>query len=33
MNFNLYLPDINIDAQRGKPYPALYCLGGLGSNH
>lgn len=31
MNFNLYLPDIHIDGQRGKPYPVLYCLGGLTS--
>ena len=29
MNFNIYLPDIDIDAQRGKPYPALYFLSGL----
>lgn len=33
MNFMVYLPDLNIDGQRGKPCPALYCLGGLGSNH
>lgn len=33
MNFNLYLPELKIDGQRGKPFPALYCLGGLGSNH
>jgi S-formylglutathione hydrolase len=31
MNFGLYLPDIDIDGQRGNPYPALYCLGGLSS--
>jgi hypothetical protein len=33
MNFGLYLPDIDIDGQRGNPYPALYCLGGLSSTH
>jgi len=33
MNFNIFLPDIQIDEQRGNPYPALYCLGGLSSNH
>ena len=33
MNFMLYLPDINIDGQRGRPYPALYCLGGLSCTH
>jgi S-formylglutathione hydrolase len=33
MTFNIFLPDIDIDKQRGKPYPALYCLGGLESNH
>lgn len=33
MNFMLYLPDGNIDQQRGPAYPVLYCLGGLGSNH
>lgn len=29
MNFNVYLPDTHINEQRGKPYPAIYCLGGL----
>jgi hypothetical protein len=33
MNFGVYIPDAQIDGQRGKPYPALYCLGGIGSNH
>lgn len=29
----IYLPDRTISHQRGKPYPALYCLGGLSSTH
>jgi S-formylglutathione hydrolase len=33
MNFNLYLPEANINKQRGRPFPSLYCLGGLGSTH
>lgn len=33
MNFCIYLPDSHIDEQRGKPYPVLYCLGGLTSNN
>lgn len=33
MNFGIWIPDINIDHQRGKPYPTLYFLGGLTSNH
>jgi len=31
MNFNVYIPDVDVDGQRGKPYPVLYCLGGLSS--
>ena len=29
MDFNVYLPDMEVGQQRGKPYPALYCLAGL----
>jgi hypothetical protein len=33
MTFSIFLPDEEIKGQRGKPYPALYFLGGLGCNH
>lgn len=33
MNFNVYLPDEEISHQRGQPYPGLYFLAGLTSNH
>lgn len=33
MNFNIYLPDSTISAQRGKPYSALYFLAGLTCTH
>lgn len=33
MNFIIYIPNVNINQQRGKVYPVLYCLGGLGSNY
>jgi S-formylglutathione hydrolase len=29
MTFGIYLPDAEICAQRGKPYPVLYLLAGL----
>jgi S-formylglutathione hydrolase len=33
MTFNIYLPDDEIHHQRGKPFSALYCLGGLTCTH
>jgi len=30
MTFGVFLPDEEVKNQRGKPYPALYLLGGLG---
>jgi hypothetical protein len=33
MSFSIYLPDVEISEQRGKPYPALYFLAGLTCNH
>ena len=30
MNFNVFLPDVQVNDQRGLPYPAIYCLAGLG---
>lgn len=33
MNFGIYLPDFDVDGQRGNPYPALYCLAGLSSTN
>ncbi len=33
MNFNIYLPDEQIQNQRGEPYPALYFLSGLTGTH
>lgn len=33
MTFAIYLPDEEIKHQRGKPYPALYCLAGLTCTH
>lgn len=33
MTFCIYLPDIEIKHQRGKPYSAIYCLAGLSGNH
>jgi S-formylglutathione hydrolase len=33
MTFGIFLPDEEIKHQRGKPYPALYCLGGLSCTH
>jgi S-formylglutathione hydrolase len=33
MQFVIYLPDETIKEQRCDPYPVLYCLSGLTSNH
>lgn len=33
MTFGIFLPDEEVKNQRGKPYPALYCLAGLTCNH
>ena len=33
MTFNIYIPDSEVNDQRGKPYPALYCLAGLTCTH
>jgi S-formylglutathione hydrolase len=33
MTFSIYLPDAEINEQRGKPYPALYFLAGLTATH
>lgn len=33
MTFGIFLPDEEVKHQRGKPYPALYCLAGLTCNH
>jgi S-formylglutathione hydrolase len=33
MQFIIYLPDETIKEQRCDPYPVLYCLSGLTSNH
>ena len=32
MTFNIYLPETEIDHQRGKPFSALYFLSGLECN-
>lgn len=33
MTFSIFLPDDEVKNQRGKPYPALYFLGGLTCTH
>lgn len=33
MNFNIYLPEDEINNQRGKPFSAIYFLSGLGCTH
>jgi S-formylglutathione hydrolase FrmB len=33
MTFSIFIPDTEIRQQRGKPYPAIFFLSGLTSNH
>ena len=33
MKFSIFLPEDSISGQRGNPYPVLYYLSGLSSNH
>ena len=32
MTFNIFVPEDDVNKQRGEPYPTLYHLGGLTSN-
>jgi S-formylglutathione hydrolase FrmB len=33
MTFRIYLPEVEVSQQRGKPFPAIYFLAGLTANH
>lgn len=33
MTFRIYLPEVEVSQQRGKPFPAIFFLAGLTANH